>query len=113
ARDATARLVGHANACDGEGELGGVAPARGLEIALRLAFEEVAGAAVDVRRLAGDAKHSRAALVGLGPHRAARAAAIDDAMRFTAQRYLHPRRERRRLPQAPEPPPHPPPRPPG
>src|SRR5262245_65745961 len=66
ARAPTARLVAHVNALDGDAELGGVAPARGLEIALRLAFEEVAGAAVDVRQLAGDAKHSRAALVEIG-----------------------------------------------
>src|SRR5262245_57896922 len=38
ARAPTARLVAHVNALDGNAELGRVAPARGLEIALRLAL---------------------------------------------------------------------------
>src|SRR5262245_51724548 len=90
ARAPTARLVAHVNALDGNAELGRVAPARGLEIALRLAFEEVAGAAVDVRRLAGNAKQLLAALVRRGPHRAAAAGAVDDAIALTAQREPEP-----------------------
>src|SRR5260370_18234052 len=49
ARAPTARLVAHVDALDGNAELGRVAPARRLEIALRLASEEIAGAAVAVR----------------------------------------------------------------
>src|SRR5260370_6974741 len=49
ARAPTARLVAHVDALDGNAELGRVAPARRLEIALRLASEEIAGAAADVR----------------------------------------------------------------
>src|SRR5262249_56934734 len=83
ARAPTARLVAHANALDGDAELGGVAPARGLEIALRLAFEEVAGAAVDVRRPAGGAKHPRAPLLGLRPPPAPRPPPLDPSLWFS------------------------------
>src|SRR5262249_57121973 len=89
ARAPTARLVAHVNALDGDAELGGVAPARGLEIALRLAFEEVAGAAVDVRQLAGDAKQPRAALVRPRPRPAPPAPAVDYATGFTPPPYLN------------------------
>src|SRR5262249_60892311 len=61
------------------------------------------GAAVDLRRLSCYASHRLAALFRLGPHRAARTASIDDAVGFTAQRYLDPMLERRRLRQALEP----------
>src|SRR6516225_2067255 len=103
ARAPAARLVAHVDALDGNAELGRVAPARGLEIALRLALEEVAGAAVDVRRLARNAQEPVAGFVRLGPHRAAHAAAIDDAMRLAAQRHLDAVRERCRCRQALEP----------
>ena len=79
----------------GDAELGGIAAAGGVEIARRLALEVVADAAVDVRRLAGDAEQPLAVLVGLGPHRAARAAAMHDAVRHAAQRNLGAVRERR------------------
>jgi len=82
ARAPTARLVAHADALDGDAELGRVAAARRLEIALRLALEEIAGAAVDVRRLARNAQQPVAGFVRLGPHGAAHAAAIDDAVRL-------------------------------
>src|SRR5712692_3902844 len=45
ARAPAARLVAHANALDRNAEVGGVAPARGIEIELRLALEEIADAA--------------------------------------------------------------------
>src|SRR5262249_30747225 len=52
ARAPTARLVAHVDALDGNAELGRVAPARGLEVALRLALEKVAGAAARRQRKA-------------------------------------------------------------
>src|SRR5262249_5612176 len=107
ARAPAARLVAHVDALDGNAELGRVAPARGLEIALRFALEEVAGAAVDVPRLAPHPQGPGARVLRLGPprspHRAAPAAAIDDAMRLAAQRPLDAVRERRRCRQALEP----------
>src|SRR6266511_1929933 len=103
ARTATARLVAHTDALDANPELVGVTPARGLQLALRLALEEVADAAVDVRRFARDAEQPAAICVGLGPHGAAHAAAVDNAMRLTAQRHVHAMRERRQLRQPLEP----------
>ena len=68
-----------------------MAPARGFEIAARLALEEIADAAADMRRLAGDAEEPVAVrIVGLGPDRAARAAPVHDAMRHAAQRHSVP-----------------------
>src|SRR5262249_53019169 len=90
-----ARLVAHVDALDGNAELGRVAAARRVEIALRLALEEVADAPVEVRGFARDAEQALAAVVGLGPYRAAHAAAMNDAVRIAAQRHVHPMRERR------------------
>src|SRR5262249_39326414 len=103
ARAPTARLVAHVDALDGNAELGRVAPARGLENAPRLALEEGAGAAGGARGGARQGKPTARRPGPLRAPRAARAAAIDDAMGFTAQRYLDPMRERRRLRQALEP----------
>ena len=56
-----------------------------------------------MRRFARDAEQPAAVFVGLGPHGAAHAAAVDDAMRLTAQRHVHAMRERRHLRQPLEP----------
>jgi hypothetical protein len=70
---------------------------RRLEILARLALEIVADAAGDVRRVAGDAEKTVAAAVGLGPDGAARALAMDDAMRHAAQQNHAAMGEGRRL----------------
>src|SRR3982074_1510649 len=103
ARARAAGLVADANALDGDTELGRVAVACRVDIPLRLALEEITDAPIDVRRFARDAKEAPPAAVGLGPHRATLAAAMYDAVRLTAQRHLHPMRERRGLRQALEP----------
>src|SRR5262249_41716290 len=105
ARAPTARLVAHIDALDRDAELGRVAAARGVEIALRLALEKFADAAVDVRRFAGDAKEARSAVTGLEPHRAAHAAAIDDAMRLPPPRPVQAAAQKPPPPPPPQPPP--------
>src|SRR5262249_21312325 len=96
-------LVAHVDALDGNAELGRVAPARRLEIALRLAFEEIAGTAVDVRRLAPNAQPPAARVVRLRPRPAAHAPAAVDAVGVTPQRYLNSVGKGRRRRQALEP----------
>ena len=103
ARAPAARLVAHRDALDGDAELLGGAAARRFEIAQRLAAEEIADAAVDVRRLAGDAEQRLAVRAGLRPHRAAHARPVHDAMLDAAQRQHRAVGERRRLRQAAQP----------
>src|SRR5262249_55392019 len=103
ARAPTARLVAHVDAFDRDAELGRVAAACSLEITLRLALEKIADAAIDVRRFAGDAEQALPPLLAPDPRRAARAAAMDDAMRLPAQRHFEAVGERRRLRQPLEP----------
>ncbi len=103
ARSPAARLVAHRDTLERDVELARMAPARALEIALRLALEEVADAAVDVRALARDAQQEPTFSVSLGPHRSALAAAMHDAVGHTAQRHLGPMREWRRFRQPLEP----------
>src|SRR5260370_23394369 len=67
ARAPTARLVAHVDALDGNAELGRVAPARRLEIALRLASEEIAGAAVPLLPASPDAPQPGAGVLPLPP----------------------------------------------
>ena len=73
ARAPTARLIAYVDAFDRDAELGRVTPACGFEIALRLALEKIADAAVDVRRLARDAEQALSAVIGLDPNRTAAA----------------------------------------
>src|SRR5260370_21986306 len=68
ARAPTARLVAHVDALDGNAELGRVAPARRLEIALRLASEEIAGAAVRRPPRPPHPQHPTAGFRPLRPH---------------------------------------------
>ena len=90
-------------ALDRDAELGGVAPARGVEITLGLAFEVVAHAAVDVRGFARDAQQPSAGPVVLDPDGAALPPAVHDAMRKAAQRHFDAMSERRCLRHALEP----------
>src|SRR5262249_17795599 len=96
-RAPTARLITYVDALDRNAQRGRITAAGCLEIALRLALQKVADAAVDMRRLAGDAEHALAAFIDLRPRRAARARPVDDTMWLTAQRHIHPLREGRRL----------------
>jgi hypothetical protein len=72
-------------------------PAGGIEIALRLALEEVADPAIEMDDLSGNAQQPAAMLVGLGPHRAALAPPMHDPMHHATQRQLGGMRERHRL----------------
>ena len=78
-------------------------PTGGIKIAPRGAPEKIADAARDMGRLAGHTQERRAMRVELGPHRAALAAAMHDAMRHAPQRKLGARRERHRRRQPLEP----------
>jgi hypothetical protein len=98
-----ARLVPDRNALDVDPQPCGIAAAGRFQIAPRFALEEVADAAIQMGRLAGDAHDALAAIVGLGPDRAAHAAAMHDAMRDAAQRNLDAMHEGRRFRQALEP----------
>src|SRR4051794_20698471 len=75
-----ARLVAHRNALEGDAEARGVAPARGLKLALRLALEVIADAPAEMGRRAGDAQEPFARTAGLGPDRAARAGPVRDTV---------------------------------
>ena len=65
-------------------------PARRVEIAQRLAAQEIADPAVDVRRLAGDAEQRLAVRAGFRPNGAAHARPVHDAMLDTTQRQIVP-----------------------
>src|SRR5260370_27602400 len=101
ARAPPAGLITYADPLDRKTEFGRIMTTCCPQIALRLALQKVADAALDMRWFAGDAKHALAALVDLGPCCAARATAVADPQRLTPQPHLKPLRETRR-------PPHPP-----
>ena len=101
ARAPPARLVAHRDAPHRDAEHPRIVPARGLEIALRLALEKIAHPPRKVRAVPGDAQQ-RHSFGGFGPHRAARGA-MHDSMRHIAQRQLDSLRERHRLRQALQP----------
>jgi len=65
-----------------------VPPAGDLEIAPRLALEEVGDAAIEMRRLTGDAQEACRRDRRSRSHRAALAAPVHDAMADAAQRHL-------------------------
>src|SRR3989442_7214137 len=67
ARAPAARLVAHADALERNGELVGVAAARPIEIAQRLALEKIGDAARDMGRLAGNADEAGAPPRGFFP----------------------------------------------
>jgi len=66
-------------------------------------MQEIIDAAVDVRRIAGDADQPLAGVAQFGPHRAAHTGAMLDAMVLAAQRDDGARLERRRFRQAMQP----------
>src|SRR6478672_1199666 len=84
ARSPAARLVAHRDALDGDAELLGGAAAGSLQIAQRLAAEEIADAAVDVRRVAGDAEQWLAVLAQIRPDRATDGTPVNDTMLYAA-----------------------------
>jgi hypothetical protein len=92
-----ARLVAHGDALDGDAEMVGIAMGGRFQFAPRLALEVVADPAVHMRGLAGNTEQALAALVGLGPHRAAYATPMHDTMRQTADRNFGSMREWRRF----------------
>lgn len=97
-----AGLIADREPLDPDTEFGRIGFRRALKIAARLALEEVADAAVDMFEPTGDAEDAFTAISHLGPHRAARAGAMNDAMRRAAERYHRARLERRGLRQATE-----------
>src|SRR6478735_11096504 len=62
-----AGLIADRQALHLDAELGGIDFRRALQVATRLALEEVADAAVDMLDAAGDAKNALAAVADLGP----------------------------------------------
>src|SRR5262249_57890074 len=86
ARAPAAVLVPHRDALDSRADLRRVGAARGLEIALGLALEEIADAPGKMRSLAGHAQDAAAIAVVLAPHRAALVGPMRDAMAHAAQR---------------------------
>src|SRR5262249_41597665 len=74
-----------------------ITPARSIELAMRLALEEIADTPVVVRRIAGDADQARAVVTRFDPHRRARARPMHHPMRHAAERHDGPISERRRL----------------
>src|SRR5262245_15789636 len=98
-----AGLVAHRDPLEGDAELPGMTAARGLKLAPGLPLEEVGDAAVEVRRLSGNAKQPVAAPADLGPHGSTRTAPVHDAVRHATQGHLDAMRERRRLGQSLEP----------
>ena len=66
--------------------MAGEAPARGFEIALGFALQKIGKAAIEMRRLTGDAQQGSTIAVALGPYSPARALSLGNAMHFAAQR---------------------------